>query len=57
MSWPNTVPHDLAPALEQIARYRNAPATSDVWAVLKEWLEENGVEPPTAPGLLRNSDG
>jgi hypothetical protein len=46
MTWSNSVPPDLAKALDEIARYREAPAASDVWAVLKDWLERNGVEPP-----------
>ncbi len=46
MKWPNNVPPDLAQALDEIARYRNSPATSDVWAVVKEWLERNEVKPP-----------
>jgi hypothetical protein len=49
MEWPNSAPPELAKELDQIARYRVAPATSDIWAVLKEWLERNEVKPPEKP--------
>lgn len=49
--WPNDVPRDLREALDQIAVYRDAPASSDIWAVVKEWLERHGVE--TTEGALQ----
>lgn len=46
MNWPNDVPYDLAKELEELARYRSAPASSDIWAVFKEWLEKHDVAAP-----------
>lgn len=43
--WPNNAPRDLRHMLDQIARYRDAPASSDIWAVVKEWLELHNVQP------------
>jgi hypothetical protein len=48
MAWPNNAPKDLADSLDELARYRNAPAMSNVWAVLKEWLERQDVKPPSS---------
>jgi hypothetical protein len=47
-SWPKTVPPDLARRLDVVLGYRARPMPQDVWGVLQEWLEANGVEvPPT----------
>ncbi len=43
--WPSNPPVYLSAKLDQLAQYRDAPASSDIWGVLKEWLEAHGVEP------------
>jgi hypothetical protein len=47
MPWPKTVPDDLRRKLEAVLGYRNRPAPQDVWGAVLEWLEMNGVRPPS----------
>lgn len=54
--WPHNIPEDLRDALDQIAVYRDAPASSDVWAVVKEWLEQHDIE-PTETALQQGRKG
>lgn len=43
--WPQTVPADLRPRLEEVLSYRShGPA--ELWGVVREWLAEHAVEPP-----------
>jgi hypothetical protein len=44
--WPNTIPHDLDKALDQIAQYKNGPRNSDLWGVVQDWLQRHGVQAP-----------
>jgi hypothetical protein len=52
MLWPKTVPDDLRRRLEEVLGYRNRPAPQDVWGALLEWLEGEGIEPPSPSSSL-----
>lgn len=45
-NWPHNIPHDLDTALDELDRWRATPANSDLWAVLRDWLEWHSVEAP-----------
>lgn len=48
MPWPKSLPDDLRRHLEGVMGYRRfGPA--EVWDAVREWLEEQGVEPPSQP--------
>jgi hypothetical protein len=45
-TWPNTIPHDLDKALNDLALQRYSKSNADVWGVFQEWLKRHGVEAP-----------
>ena len=59
MSWPSTIPHDLARKLAELDAYKAPTNDADRWAVIKEWLETHRVHAPdklpTAPEIKLKS--
>ncbi|MFK7881673.1 hypothetical protein [Roseobacter sp.] len=44
--WPNSIPHDLDAALDELDCWRTTPANSDIWSTVLDWLQKHGVEAP-----------
>ena len=55
MTWPSTIPHDLARQLAALDERRTATSDADRWGVIKDWLESHNVQAPhglpTAPEI------
>ena len=46
--WPQTVPADLRPRLEEVLSYRSHGA-AEVWGAVREWLVAHEVDAPDLP--------
>lgn len=45
MPWPHSIPAGLRNRLAEVLSFRNhGPA--EIWGVVRDWMEENGVEMP-----------
>lgn len=45
-TWPNTIPHDLDKALDDLALQRYSKSNADLSGVVQEWLLRHGIEAP-----------